>query len=118
MMTIIQWILVGIIVLVILGILIPDILMIILAPFMWLYNILTDRKQTDSEQDFVTGILTLGIKNGSSFGEVMIDGTGFGRTNKPAKIYHGKPDDSIKQGEQVLIIEVKNGVAYVVKNKQ
>lgn len=114
-MTVIQWILVVLIVCVIVGVFVPNVLMIVLAPWMWLYNYLTDRKQTDSEQDFVTGVLTLGIKSNTSFGEVLIDGTGFCRTNKPAKIYHGLDGDFINKGEKVLIIEVKQGIAYVVK---
>ncbi|MBY0120963.1 hypothetical protein [Bacillus sp. S/N-304-OC-R1] len=50
----------------------------------------------------------------NGFGEVLIESIS-GRISKPAASFENK---NIEEGKQVLVIDVKNGVIYVVPHKQ
>ncbi|MFD1432510.1 hypothetical protein [Lacticaseibacillus yichunensis] len=63
------------------------------------------------DQDYLLGTLTLGL-DGVHTGEVMITGGGRARQTYPAKPYESQTTPLAK-GAQVVIIEVKQGTAYV-----
>ncbi|MDR0921451.1 MAG: hypothetical protein LBM95_03605 [Lactobacillales bacterium] len=105
------------VILLLIAILVYTLISAFLIPGMVAYNKLTEKDTMVGEKDYLLGKLTLGIPDTTSTGEVLISGGGFSKTNKPARLYQleDKPPDGIKQGETVLIIEVREGIAYVVK---
>lgn len=95
---------------------------LIFAPFMYLYNRLTDHNQNNSlnQEEYLLGQLTVKIQ-GNSVGEVMETGSGHAHATFPAKLFKA---DEIAQnhllpvGTSVIIIEFDaNGIALVVENK-
>lgn len=100
-----------------LGILVLIILlMVALGPFMALFNIFNDKKYNADEKDLLVGRLTVGIDSIDSVGEVTTQFVDQAMSFKPAKIYHqaGKEISSIEKNTQVLIVEVRRGIAYVI----
>lgn len=95
---------------------------LILGPFMWLYNRLTDRNVSNvpKEKDFIVGELT-GRIVGSNLGEVMITDESSGRSTHPAQLFKRRdlpPDYILPIGTKVLIIDFdEKGVAQVVERK-
>ena len=93
---------------------------LILMPFMYLYNRLTDKNQSNvlAQKDYVIGELTERI-SGDSFGEVREIGSGDASSVYPARFY--REEDRQKQqglpvGTKVLIIDFDQaGVALIVK---
>lgn len=95
---------------------------LIFAPFMYLYNRLTDRNQNNSlnQDEYLLGQLTVKIQ-GDSVGEVMETGSGHAHATFPAKLF--KSDEIannhlLPAGTSVIIVEFDaNGIALVVENK-
>ncbi|WP_368250747.1 hypothetical protein [Enterococcus sp. 2201sp1_2201st1_B8_2201SCRN_220225] len=112
------WLILAVVALVVLSLLFS----LLFAPFMWLYNRLTDGNQNNvmPEADYVTGELTAKI-HGKSTGEVMETSSSGGSVH-PARLFD---EDEIAKdtlypvGTKVLIIAFdESGIALVVRNKQ
>lgn len=63
-----------------------------------------------SDTQYLTGTLTLPVADGHT-GEVMITGGGRARQTYPAKLWATAP--ALAQGESVVVVEIRQGVAYV-----
>ena len=90
------------------------------TPFMAIFNRATEENPQTHEQEYVTGTLTLSIDSETDTGEVMIDGTMQARTNKPAKFFQtgiAFDPDKFTLHAPVIVIEIKNGIAYVIPNE-
>ncbi|XUB36825.1 hypothetical protein IGI41_001823 [Enterococcus sp. DIV0876] len=119
--TVIQFL--GWLILIIGGLLIVFLLFsLLLAPFMWLYNRITDKNSSNvlNQSDFLIGELTEKIE-GSSMGEVMEIGSQTARSVYPAMLY--RVEDRSKNirlpvGTKVIIVEIdQKGIALVVESK-
>ncbi|MCI1986132.1 MAG: hypothetical protein LKJ69_08045 [Lactobacillus sp.] len=64
-----------------------------------------------SDNDYLTGTLTLPVATDHT-GEVMITGGGRARQTYPAKLWAADAP-ALTQGEQVVVVELRQGVAYV-----
>jgi len=95
-------------------------LTILLLPGMAFFNKMSDQKYNADEKDLLTGILTTAISSKEATGEVMTTFVNESRKTMPAKIYLPNKDDieQIESGAQVLIIESKAGIAYVIPYQQ
>ena len=89
-------------------------LTILLLPGMAFFNKMSDQKYNADEKDLLTGILTTAI---SSKEATFVNES---RKTMPAKIYLPNKDniEQIESGAQVLIIESKAGIAYVIPYQQ
>lgn len=107
----------GIILIIIIAVIIIALLLTVLfIPIMSLFNSVSDQPYQADEKNLLVGRLTVGIDDNSAVGEVMTEFVNESRKTLPARIYHQKqhPVTSISKNEEVLIIEVSNGVAYVI----
>lgn len=95
-------------------------LTVLLLPGMAFFNKVSDQKYNADAKDLLTGILTTAISSKEATGEVMTTFVNESRKTMPAKIYLSSKDkiDQIEQGAEVLIIESKSGIAYVIPYKQ
>ncbi|MDT2867759.1 hypothetical protein [Lactococcus lactis] len=95
-------------------------LTILLLPGMAFFNKMSDQKYNADEKDLLTGILTTAISSKEATGEVMTTFVNESRKKMPAKIYLPNKDniEQIESGAQVLIIESKAGIAYVIPYQQ
>lgn len=95
---------------------------LLLAPFMLLYNRLTDKNKSNvlANDDYVLGELTEKI-HGTAIGEVMEIGSGEARSVHPARLYNEAEAHNgllLPVGTKVLIIDFDDrGVALVVQSK-
>lgn len=64
-----------------------------------------------SDRDYLLGTVTLAVSDGHT-GEVMVTGGGLARQTYPAKLWFGT-HQTLAQGTKVVIIELKQGIAYV-----
>ncbi|MBS5959447.1 MULTISPECIES: hypothetical protein [Enterococcus] len=95
---------------------------LLLGPFMWLFNRLTDKNRSNvlGHEDFLIGELTEKIV-GNTLGEVMEIGSKTARSVYPAKFY--KEEDirekrELPVGTKVIIVDFdKKGIALVVENR-
>jgi hypothetical protein len=113
---ILAYILFGIVILAV----IAAVISLLLSPLMALFNHAAEKNPQTHEQEYLTGILTLGLTNRNSTGEVMIDAAMGARTNKPAKFFENGNDffpEKMKIHANVIVIEVKKGIAYVIPNE-
>jgi hypothetical protein len=84
-----------------------------LIPIMFLYNKITESKYDASAKQYVTGELSVGIKDKKAVGQVVISGAGFGKVVLPAMLFDDETP-SLNKHDKVLIVETKEGIAYVV----
>jgi hypothetical protein len=95
---------------------------LLLGPFMWLFNRLTDKNRSNvlGHEDFLIGELTEKI-TGNSLGEVMEVGSKTARSVYPARFYKEKDIREMRElpvGSKVIIVDFdKKGIALVVENK-
>ncbi|MFC4651520.1 hypothetical protein ACFO26_01175 [Lactococcus nasutitermitis] len=106
-----------IIVLAVLAVLVVIILgIIILIPGMALFNKVSDEKYSADEKNLLTGTLTTAITGLEATGEVVTTIANESRKTMPAKIFTPNKDNvtAIEQNASVLIVDTKDGVAYVI----
>jgi hypothetical protein len=95
---------------------------LLLGPFMWLFNRLTDKNRSNvlGHEDFLIGELTEKI-TGNSLGEVMEVGSKTARSVYPARFYKEEDIREMRElpvGSKVIIVDFdKKGIALVVENK-
>ncbi len=95
---------------------------LLLAPFMLLYNRLTDKNTSNvpASDDYLLGELTEKI-HGTALGEVMEVGSGEARSVHPARLYNEADAQNgllLPVGTKVLIIDFdERGIALVVQSK-
>jgi hypothetical protein len=95
------------------------VLIVLFIPIMSLFNSFADRRYKADEKSLLTGKLLLGIDHAADTGEVLADFVNESRKTLPAKLYapENQTFSALEKGTSVLIIEVINGVAYVIPNK-
>lgn len=95
---------------------------LLLGPFMWLYNRITDKNRSNviSRNDFVIGELTEKIV-GDTIGEVMEIGSQSARSVYPARFFREEDRENnvrLPVGTKVIIVDFdKKGIALVVESK-
>ncbi len=89
---------------------------VILLPGMALFNRISDEKYSADEKNLLTGTLTTDINSLTSTGEVVTTFVTESRKTMPARIFTPNKDEvtSLAKGSSVLIVETKDGVAYVI----
>lgn len=95
-------------------------LTILSLPGMALFNKFSDQRYQADEKELLTGILTTAILSTEATGEVVTNFVNESRKTMPAKIFHSSQESvhSIAKGTEVLIIETKLGIAYVIPYQQ
>ena len=108
------------VILIVILIVVTIFLTVLLLPAMFFFNKISDKKYNADEKNLLTGILTTAISSKEATGEVMTTFVNDSRKTMPAKIYLSKKNEieRIEEGTEVLIIESKSGVAYVIPYKQ
>lgn len=94
--------------------LIVDAFSLVLLPLIaFLQRLLAPVENTTSvsDRDYLLGTVTLAVSDGHT-GEVMVTGGGLARQTYPAKLWSGT-HQTLAQGTKVVIIELKQGIAYV-----
>jgi len=95
---------------------------LLLGPFMWLYNRITDKNRSNviSRNEFVIGELTEKIV-GDTIGEVMEIGSQSARSVYPARFFREEDRENnvrLPVGTKVIIVDFdKKGIALVVESK-
>ena len=89
---------------------------VVLLPAMALFNKVSDQKYEADEDKLLTGTLTTSIDSLTATGEVVTTFAIEARQTMPARIYSPNKENvtSLAKGSAVLIVETKNGIAYVI----
>ena len=89
---------------------------VLLIPGMAIFNKMADKKYNADEKDLLTGTLMTPISSPSATGEVMTTFVTESRKTMPARIFMPNKDNvtSLEKGASVLIVETKDGIAYVI----
>ncbi|WP_033571649.1 hypothetical protein [Lacticaseibacillus rhamnosus] len=107
-------VIVGVVALLVIGGLLWMLLSLVLLPLLALLQRLlspVENTTSMSDRDYLLGTLTLDVAHHHT-GEVMVTGGGRARQTYPAKLWSDK-SQPLDQGTKVVIIELKQGIAYV-----
>ncbi|CAM3146789.1 hypothetical protein GHI93_08600 [Lactococcus hircilactis] len=87
-----------------------------LLPGMAIFNKMTDKAYHADEKDLLTGTLTVGIASRTATGEVMTTFVTESRKTMPARLFipNKAGIETLEKGASVLIVETKDGIAYVI----